>query len=84
MRRVVVQIDSLVLKGFRFEDRHSISAGLQEELSRLLTAPETVQQLTKVDGTTRLSAGNISVPDGTKPQQVGIAAARGIGRRLTQ
>ena len=29
MRRVIVNIDSLVLKGFRYEDRHAIAAAVE-------------------------------------------------------
>jgi DNA polymerase III delta prime subunit len=46
MKRVVLHIDSLVLKGFRHEDRHGIAEGLQQELSRLFADPQAAQQLT--------------------------------------
>ena len=38
MKRVVVHIDRLVLKGFRHEDRHDIAVGLQAELGACATA----------------------------------------------
>ena len=83
MRRVIVQIDNLVLKGFRFEDRHAISAGLQEELSRLLVAPGIVQRLAQGGEIPRMRVGNVSIAANAKPQRIGIAAAQGISKGLT-
>ena len=39
MKRIVLHIDSLVLKGFRNEDRHGIAEGLQQELSPTVRQP---------------------------------------------
>ena len=83
VRRVIVQIDNLVLKGFRFEDRHAISAGLQEELSRLLAAPGIVQRLAQGGEIPPMRVGNVSIAANAKPQRIGIAAAQGISKGLT-
>lgn len=82
MRRVVVHIENLVLKGFRYKDRHAISAGLQEELTRLLEAPELAQQLTQVGDVPHLRVGPVNVAADAKPQQIGAATAKGIGKGL--
>lgn len=78
MRQIIVQIDNLVLRGVRHEDRHEISAGLQEELSRLLALPEAALQLDLASGLPDLNAGPLKVYSGSKPQDIGKAAAQGI------
>jgi hypothetical protein len=40
MKRVVVHIDRLVLKGFWYEDQHIISEGLRERLTRVFSGSE--------------------------------------------
>jgi hypothetical protein len=79
MRRVIVHIENLVLRGFRYEDRHAISGGLQEELMRLLQMPETAQQLAQIGGLPRLRVGPLHLAADAKPRQIGIATADGIG-----
>lgn len=79
MRRVVVTIDRLVLKGFRFEDRHAIAQGLQEQLTQLLAEPGMAQQIGAVGSMSHLRV-NVGWPSGTaRAQQVGQATARAIG-----
>ena len=45
MRRVIVRIDTLVLKGFRHEERHAITRRLREQLMRTLSSHDVVKQL---------------------------------------
>ena len=82
MRRVVINIASLVLKGFRYEDRHAIAAAVQEELSRVLDTPGAAQQLTALESTSQLRIGNVNVGANAKPQQVGAATGRAVGQGL--
>jgi hypothetical protein len=82
MKRVVVHIDSLVLKGFRHEDRHAIAAGLQQELSRLLADSHAVQGLAGPGNISRLQVGRMHISRGSKPQRVGAQVAQGIGKEL--
>ena len=82
MKRVVLHIDSLILKGFRHEDRHGIAEGLQQELSRLLADPQAVQQLTANGDVSRLKLGSISIDQNSKPQRVGSQVAQGIGKGM--
>jgi hypothetical protein len=82
MRRVLVHIDNLVLKGFRCEDRHSFSAALQEELARALAAPEAARQLTALKSTPYMRIGHVNVQAGAKPRQVGVVTANAVGRGL--
>ncbi|MGK2915379.1 MAG: hypothetical protein ACSLE5_13200 [Porticoccaceae bacterium] len=82
MKRVVIHIDSLVLKGFRHEDRHAIAEGLQQELSRLLANPRAVESLTGLGDQLRLKVSGVHIARGTKPQRVGAQVAQGIGREF--
>ena len=82
MKRVVVHIDSLVLKGFRHEDRHAIALGLQQELSRVLADSQAVQGLTALGDRSRLQVGSLHIEHGAKPQPVGEQVARGIGKEM--
>jgi len=82
MKRVIVHIDSLVLRGFEHGDRHAIAAGLQQELTRLFADPRAARQLTTKGDVSRLRVGSININPALKPQGVGVAAARGIGREL--
>lgn len=82
MKRVVIHIDRLVLNGFRFEDRHTIAAGLQQELSRLLVDRQTVEGLTGLGDLSRLQLGGVHIAQGSKPQRVGAQVAQGIGKEF--
>mgnify|MGYP000715168842 CR=1 FL=1 len=63
MRRVVVNIDRLVLKGIRFEDRHAVAQELQEQLTRLLAAPGMAERIRRTGSAPRLA---ISLRHGAK------------------
>lgn len=84
MKRVVVHIDSLVLRGFRHDDRHAIAEGLQAELTRLFAEPSTANRLANTGDVSRLTIGNVDVTQGTNPEGVGTQTARGIARGLTR
>ena len=60
MKRVIVHIDSLVLRGFNHEDRHAIAAGLHQELTQLFSEPQTAQSLTDRADVSTLRVGNIT------------------------
>lgn len=82
MKRIVLHIDSLVLKGFRHEDRHGIAEGLQQELTRLFVDPQAIQQLTANGDVSRLRIGGIQIRLDSKPQHVGLQVAQGIGKGM--
>jgi hypothetical protein len=84
MKRIVVHIDSLVLKGFRHEDRHAIAAGLQAELTRLFAEPSTASRLANTNHVSQLKLGNVQLAQGTKPEGVGTQLAQGIGRGIAR
>jgi hypothetical protein len=82
MTRVVVHIDRLVLNGFRPEDRHAITAGLQHELGRVFADREAVSLLRAMGDVSRLQVGGVPIEPGSKPQRVGESAAQGIGKEM--
>lgn len=77
-----MHIDSLVLKGFRHEDRHAIADGLQQELGRVLADPQAAQHLSALGNVSRLKGGSVQIAQGSQPQRVGERVARGIGKGL--
>lgn len=83
-RRVVVKIDRLVLKGFRHEDRHAIAQGVQEQLTHLLSEPGMTQRLSNTGSIPRLRVGPVTVAAEARPNQIGKAAADGIGKGLNR
>ena len=82
MKRVVIHIDRLVLNGFRFEDRHAIAAGLQQELSRLLVDRQAAEGLTGLGDLSRLRVGGVHIAQDSKPQRVGAQLAQGISKEF--
>ena len=82
MKRVVVHIDRLVLKGFRPEDRHAIATGLQQELGRVFADREAVSLLSAMGDVQRLQVGGVPIEHGSRPQRVGESVAQGIGKEI--
>lgn len=82
MRRVIVHIDGLVLKGFRHEDRHAIAEGLQQELGRVFSGQGAAQYLSTLGDVSRVRVGGVRLDPGSKPQRVGVQVAQGIGKEM--
>ena len=82
MKRVVIHIDRLVLKGFRSADRHDIAVGLQEELGRVFAGREAVSQLRAKGDVSRLQVGGVPIEHGSNPQRVGENVAQSIGKEI--
>lgn len=80
MSRVIVHIDTLVLKGFRHEDRHALAEGLREELGRQFAEPEASRHLVSRGDVWQLRSGGVRVEHGVKPAAVGAQVARGIAQ----
>jgi hypothetical protein len=83
-RRVVVHIDSLVLNGVPYEDRHAVAQGLQEQLTQLFSQPGVAHRLGETGSIPRLRVGQVHTAAETRPQQVGVAVANGIGNGLNR
>ena len=82
MKRVVVHIDRLVLKGFRHEERHAIAAGLRQELGRVFADREAVSLLSAMEDVSRLQVSSVPIEQGSRPQRVGENVAQGIGKEI--
>ena len=82
VRSVVVHIDSLVLKGFRYEDRHAIAAAVRDEIMRALAAPDAAERVAQLGSTPQMRIGNVNVGATAQPQQVGAATGRAVGSGL--
>jgi len=83
-RPIRLHIDRLVLKGFRYEDRHAIAQGVQDQLTHLLSEPGMAQRLSSTGSIPSLRVSPVTIPAAAKPQQIGKAAADGIGKGLTR
>jgi hypothetical protein len=81
-RRVIVNIDSLVLNGVRYEDRYAVAQGLREQLTHLFAQPGVAQQLSETGSIPRLRVSPVHTATEAKPQQIGVAVANGIGKGL--
>lgn len=82
MTRVVVHIDSLVLKGFAHQDRQALADGLRQELARLFAEPGAARQLAGRADVGCLTVSGVRVGPNTVPANVGTLAARGIAREI--
>jgi hypothetical protein len=84
MKRVIVHIDRLVLKGYAAGERDELAAALGAELGRLLADPTTVQQLSGLGHAARIRV-NLQSPTGEAgPEHPGAAAAKAIVGGLTR
>lgn len=82
MKRVVVHIEHLVLKGFCPEDRHAIATGLEQELGRVFADRDAVSLLSAMGDVPRLQVGAVLMEKGSGPQRVGESVAQGIGKEI--
>ena len=81
MRRVIVLIDRLVLKGFRHEDGHGTAQGLRQELGRVFSGQGAAQHLSTLGDISRMRVGGVDINPRSKPQRVGVEVAQVSARR---
>jgi hypothetical protein len=85
---VDLQIDELVLHGFRPGDRYEIAAAIEQELVRLLGAsgapPALLDSAASEKGlaTDQIDSGSFTLPRDARPATVGEEVARAIHRSL--
>jgi hypothetical protein len=75
VKRVVVHIDRLVLKGLGHEDRHAIALGVRERLEHVFSDPQALRQLREAGNTPWLRLGALAVGHRPKPRHVFGGAA---------
>jgi hypothetical protein len=78
MKRVVVHIDRMALKGFHSADAHAIGEGMRGELARLLARPAIGERLVSLGQVSTRHAGKVKLAHDAKPQGLGISAGRAI------
>jgi hypothetical protein len=84
MKRVVVHIDRLILKGLGNTNPHAIGEGMQGELARLVADPTAAKRLASLGNVSSLNTAKISFALGGRPQRLGMSAGRAIVRGLSQ
>jgi hypothetical protein len=82
VKRVVVHIDRLALRGVRAEDRETVASALRAELERQLARPDAVRDLAQRGNVARLGLGRVSIVPSATPEGVGAQAGRAIARGL--
>lgn len=80
MRRIVLHIDCLTLRGFARSRAAAVSAGLRAELQSLLAADPAVDAMLAHQSARVLQAGEVRVTQGETPAAVGRATAGQIVR----
>jgi hypothetical protein len=83
MKKVVVHIDRLVLRGVGEEAGPGFAKALSDELRRRLAAPGAAKRLVARHQSTRIQAGSVRRSRRTSPLGVARGAARRIAGKLT-
>lgn len=78
MSRVVVHIESLVLRGVRHEDRHRVAEGLQSELARRLSDPTAAEIWASATVARAPRPVQVRMAHDAGAEQTGVAVARGL------
>ena len=78
MRRIVLHIDRLVLRGIERADAASVASSIQAELQRRLAIPGAVASFTEAGDAHRIKAGTVQVAHGSGGSAMGHAIAGGI------
>jgi hypothetical protein len=81
VKRVIVHIDRLVLRGVRPADRDAVATSLTRELGASLADRGAATRLAARDDAACVNAGRVS--GAGSPTALGRLAARGIARRIT-
>jgi hypothetical protein len=82
MKRVVVHIGRLVLKGFRHEGWRALSEGLREKLPRLFAEPDATRHLLSQGDLSHLKIGAVRIEPEAEPSEIGAQTARGMVREI--
>jgi len=84
MRRAIIHVDRLVLKGFRYEDSQAIADGLRQELGRVFAGRDAVSHLSVMGHVSRMQVGGVHIEHGSEPVRIGEKVAHGIGKELSR
>ncbi len=78
MNRVVLHIDTLVVRGMDRTDAATLQASLQAELQKLLTQPDAARGLAIAGHRARVTVAPARYPQATGSQAIGQWIARSI------
>jgi len=82
MKRVIVHVEGLVLRGFSHGDRRAIAAGLEGALSRLLAEPGALRALAGRGDSDRVQAGRVRIAPERGAADTGRAVAGRVVRAI--
>jgi hypothetical protein len=82
VKRLVLHVESVVLNGFKSQDRVAFAEALQSELERHCADPTAARALALRGGVSKLSLSGAVVPRSLKPEQIGAWVAHVIARGL--
>lgn len=83
MKRVVVHIERLVLRGLPEAAARSVAGAIKNELARQLSDPTVLGRLTAIGRDGQLSLGTITLGAATVAT-VGTSVAQGVNREIEQ
>ena len=84
MKRVILHIDRLVLRGVSVDDQRSFESSLEEELARVLDNSLTLGSIRAGGAHEPLRRNHIHIPCDAGAYRVGKCVARGITGALTR
>ena len=73
-----LHIEELILHGFAVNDRYTISAAMQQELSRLFTEHGVPRSLSQNSAIPQLDGGTIQTTPMMQPEAIGVQIAQSI------
>jgi len=81
MKRVVLHVDRVVVRGLHISDRRSFAVALETELATFLNGAA-IERLTQGDARARYSREPACIPEAAGAGEVGRCVARGIAGAL--
>jgi len=84
MKRVVLHIDRLVLRGFHPADRDAIAEGLRAELGRLLADPSSAARLGAMPHVPKVDGGRVTLRREGAASEAGAALGGAVARGITR
>jgi len=82
MKKVVIHVDRLVLRGIPAEHRNAFVLQFRQELTSRLADPETARRLSKRSSSARMTAGPVPVPGDGGTEDLGRQTAMAIAREM--
>src|SRR5262245_58357141 len=83
MKHINIHIESLVLRGFRHDERDAVATGLEREMARVLAEAAAARRVARIGAASRLFLSPVKVEADATSHAVGTAAGRAIGDALS-